>query len=113
MNTLSLRLPLRLIREVIAYEQTLVRSLPHAWRQWCWAQPWWPVGLWWNGRVWLWQQRLLAFSRVPLARGGWRTDPWQRRSSRILPELMFVVGLLLGLWIVLQLVCSESYVAPK
>lgn len=103
MNTLPLRLPLRLVREVIACEQTLVRSLPHAWRQWCWAQPWWPVGLWWNGRVWLWQQRILAFARLPLTRGGLRTDPWQRQPAQHLNELMLVVGWLLGLSLALKI----------
>jgi len=96
-------LSIRLVREFYVREQALVISWRHHWQRWWWAQSWWPPGLWCNGRVWIWQQRLLSLARLPLTRDGWRSDPWQRDAARHLPQLMFVAGMLLSMWLVLRL----------
>ena len=49
-----------------------------------------------NGRVWLWRERILAFTRIPLTRDGWRSNPWQRQPSELLPPLLFLAA---ALWL--------------
>jgi hypothetical protein len=96
-------LTIRLVRELYIREQALVMTWRETWQGWWWSQPWWPPGTWCHGRVWLWQQRLLAFARLPLSRAGLRSDPWQRQPSQHLPQLMFLAIMLLGMWLALRL----------
>ena len=57
----------------------------------------WSPGLWFQGRAWLWRERLIALARVPLRRGGWKTNPWQRQPSELLPILIIAASTLLML----------------
>jgi len=54
----------------------------------------WPPGLWFNGRVWLMQQRLLALARLPIGLGSLRSDPYQRAPAEHLWELVAICGVL-------------------
>ena len=68
-----------------------------------WTQSHWPPGLWCDGRVWLWQQTLVAAALLPLRRSGWTSDPWQRPPPRHLTKLMTVLGALLGMRLAMSL----------
>lgn len=72
---------------------------------WLWARSWWPIGCWWNGRVWRWTQWCVAWSRLPLVVGGWRGDPFQREPSKRLPGLGWVLGMVVGLrWLAVSII---------